>query len=153
MSTLHALATSAFVLATALGISAVQLFPSTEDIKQLRATRSLKCEFPWFSSADWDGDEPTLKTAQQKDFSFVIDGIDYRKGTARLIGNAGSQDLRAVIGDGSVSFVEQVTVGSLNLTTVFAWRGDAGRFKAVHSRHTAIGGPTPSQNYGYCQPW
>lgn len=149
----HVLPTIVLVLAAVPGISAAQIIPSAGDVKLLRETRSLKCAFPWYASADWDADEPRLKTAPQKDFSFVIDGINYRSGAARLIGNAGSEDLRAVLGDGSVSFVEQVSVGTLNLTTVFAWRDRAGRFKAVHSRHTAIGGPTPSQNYGYCQSW
>jgi hypothetical protein len=132
---------------------AAQIVPDAGALRALIAARSLKCSFPWYASADWDGDQPLLKTATQKEFAFHIDGIDFGKGSARLIGNAGAEDLVATRGDSSVSFVERVPVGSLNITTVYGWRNKAGHFKAVHSRHTAIGGPSPSQNYGSCQPW
>ena len=132
---------------------AAQIAPEADAVRDLRAARSLKCTFPWYASADWDEDEPTVKTASQVDFAFHIDGIDYLKGTARIIGNAGAEDLIAISGESSVSFVERVPVGTLNVTTVYGWRNKAGHFKAVHSRHTAIGGPSPSQNFGFCQPW
>jgi hypothetical protein len=56
-------------------------------------------------------------------------------------------------GDEQLSFLEQVPMGAPHLTVVYAWRDSQGRFKAVHSRHTAIGGPGPSQQYGQCQVW
>lgn len=133
-------------------LRAVQIIPEDSALRALSEARSLKCSFPWYSSAAWDRDQPQVKSAGQ-DFGFQIDGIDYRKRSARIIGNAGADDLAVTQGTGSVSFIEQVPVGSVNLTTVYAWRDKAGRFKAVHSRHTAIGGPSPSQNYGYCQAW
>jgi hypothetical protein len=114
---------------------------------------SLKCSFPSYASADWDEDRPQVKTGKQADFGFNIDSIDYKKGSARLIGNAGAEDLIAIAGDSSASFVERVPLGTVNVTTVYAYRDRAGHFKAVHSRHTHIGGPSPSQNYGFCQPW
>ena len=130
-----------------------QTFPDAAAIRALTEARSLKCTFPWYASADWDADQPQIKSANQKEFVFRIDGIEYRTSRARIIGNAGADDLTAVQGTDSVSFIERVPVGSVNLTTVYAWRNKAGNFKAVHSRHTAIGGPSPSQNYGYCQVW
>jgi hypothetical protein len=114
---------------------------------------ALKCSFPWYASADWDASEPTIKSAEQKDFTFNVDAIDYEKANARIIGNAGAEDLTALSGESSVSFIERVPVGSINVTTVCAWRARTGHFKAVHSRHIAIGGHSPSQNYGYCQAW
>jgi hypothetical protein len=89
----------------------------------------------------------------RQDFEFHIDGIDHGRRTARIIGNAGAEDLLVFGGADSVAFVEQVPVGAVNVTTVYAWRDTQGRFKSVHSRHTAIGGPSPSQNYGFCQAW
>jgi len=122
--------------------------------KELVAARSLKCAFPWYVSTDWDADEPVLKPNKAKQgFEFQIDGIDFKKGLARIIGNAGADDLNAILGDSTVSFIEIVPSGSVNVTTVYAWRNNSRRFKAVHSRHVAIGGPAPSQNYGYCEPW
>jgi hypothetical protein len=152
---IKALRTStAIVMAGCLAVPLyAQLAPDAGAVRALSSARSLKCSFPWYSSADWNDDRPTLKNATQTDFGFHIDGIDYGKGVARLIGNAGAEDLTPVRGDSSVSFIERVPVGTLNVTTVYAWRNKAGHFKAVHSRHTAIGGPSPSQNYGSCEPW
>jgi hypothetical protein len=132
--------------------AAAQIGPGESSMQALRAARSLKCSFPLDASAAWDGDEPKVKSATQE-FGFHIDGIDPDKRTARLIGNAGANDVLAVYGPDSISFVEVVPLGAVNLTTVHAWRDKGGHFKAVHSRHTAIGGPSPSQNYGHCQPW
>jgi hypothetical protein len=133
--------------------STAQLNPHQSDSRALMQSRSLKCSFPWYASASWESDQPEVKTAEQKGFEFHIDGIDYKQTKARIIGNAGSDDLAAMSGTDSVSFLEQTPFGATNLTTVYAWRDKGGRFKAVHSRHTAIGGPSPSQNYGFCQPW
>ena len=93
-----------------------------------------------------------MKNSTQN-FEFYFDSIDHAKSRARMIGNAGSEDIAAVQGDFTVSFIEIVPVGTINVTTVYAWNNKAGHFKAVHSRHTAIGGPSPSQQYGFCQPW
>jgi hypothetical protein len=144
-------ALAVIVVALAVGLDA-QILPGPKDVQSLLSLRSLKCSFPWYASADWDADEPKIKIASQG-FTFNIDSIDYKKGSARLIGNAGAVDLGADAGESSASFLEIVPVGTPNLTTVYAWRNREGHFKAVHSRHTAIGGPSPSQNYGWCQAW
>jgi hypothetical protein len=134
----------------------------TDAHRTLLSARSFKCQFPWFASADWDSDQPTVKKGKQDDFGFHIDGIDHSRQIARLIGNVGSDDLAVVQGGDSVTFIEIVPAGTVNVTTVYAWRNPDGRFKAAHSRHTVIGvlapgisvgGPAPSQNYGYCQVW
>ena len=63
------------VLSTSL---AGQVVPDSGAMRILGGSRSLKCSFPWYASADWDGDQPQLKSATQKEFAFHIDGIDYR---------------------------------------------------------------------------
>lgn len=130
-----------------------QVGPDVKLMKTLGSARSLKCSFPWLASPNWDRDPPRVTGASQKDFGFQIDGIDYAKNSARIIGNAGAADLAAAAGATSVSFIERTPLGAMNLTTVYAWQDKLGRFKAVHSRHTDIGGPTPSQNYGFCEVW
>jgi hypothetical protein len=117
---IKALRTStAIVMAGCLAVPLyAQLAPDAGAVRALSSARSLKCSFPWYSSADWNEDRPTLKNATQTDFGFHIDGIDYGKGVARLIGNAGAEDLTPVRGDSSVSFIERVPVGTLNVTTV-----------------------------------
>jgi hypothetical protein len=144
---------AAFVLAILFASSSGLLAQSRDPARDaLMAARSLKCSFPWFASADWDGDLPVLKTSKQ-DLGFHIDGIDHSKQAARMIGNAGSEDLLATEAIDSISFIEQTPFGTLNVTTVYKWRDKVGRFKSVHSRHPSIGGPAPSQNYGHCEVW
>lgn len=134
------------------GVSGAQLFPSPADVRLLMSVRSLKCSFPKYASADWAANEPQTKVGTQ-DFGFQIDGIDHSKSAARMIGNAGATDLAVLEGEESITFVESTPVGTVNVTSVFAWKDAPRRFKAVHSRHTAIGGPSPSQNYGACEIW
>jgi len=151
----RAMAIVAFALLPPVGTAPslrAQILADDGSIRALSRARSLKCSFPWHSSADWAADEPKLKTGAQ-DFSFHIDGIDRAKRAARIIGNAGAEDLAVLVGGDSVSFLEQTPAGAVNVTTVYAWRNKAGSFKAVHSRHTSIGGPSPSQSYGQCQSW
>lgn len=144
---------SVVLVASVVGESAWQITAPANASKQLHSSRSLKCEFPSYASADWDADTPKLKTASTQQFAFHIDGIDRHRAAARIIGNAGASDLAVLVGGDVLSFLETTLVGTVNVTTVYAWQDSRGRFKAVHSRHTAIGGATPSQNYGFCQDW
>lgn len=134
-------------------LQAGQIVAPERQWRALMATKSLKCTFPWAGFVEWKADEPKLSYGPQRLFEFHIDGIDHAKGAARIVGNAGSDDLVALDGKSSVSFVETTPAGAINLTTVYAWADKAGRYKAVHSRHTAVGGPSPSQNYGFCEMW
>lgn len=133
-----------------------------DDHQALMSAKSLKCTFPWVAAAQWDRDEPAPRVRKNQDFTFQVDGINFGKGTARIIGNAGSDDLLAMKGENVIHFLERTPSGNLNVTSVWVWRSRSGRFKAVHSRHistgvhapdVSVGGPFPSQNYGYCQQW
>jgi hypothetical protein len=137
---------------TALLVASTSI-AQTADEAALASVRSLKCEFPFLAVNEWEQDQPTPKLKKQ-DFAFHIDGIDLSQGKARIIGNAGLEDLVTIVGNGVLHFVERTPSGNLNVTSVFATRLKAHKFKAVHSRHVFIaGGPLPSQAYGYCQTW
>lgn len=118
---------------------------------ELSNAKSLKCEFAINASADWPKDQPQPKVSKGQNFGFHIDSIDVDKGTARIIGNAGSADLSVILGKG-LHFLEVTPGGSLNVTTVYSAEVNA-KFKAVHSRHVRSVGPLPSQHYGFCQLW
>lgn len=105
-------------LLAACGGSSAQT-PSVADYAGLISARSFKCAFPSFGSAEWDGDQPTIKTKTQ-DFGFHIDGVNWKSQSARLIGNAVAVDLMATRGGDSISFVERVAAGTLNVTTIYA---------------------------------
>jgi len=118
----------------------------------LNKLKSLKCEFPTSASNDWQKDAPEPIVEKGQKFAFYIDGIGTSKGTARIIGNAGAKDLTVVSSKELIHFLETTPSGNLNITTVFDARTKDGRYKAVHSRHmTMMGGPLPSQAYGFCR--
>jgi len=120
----------------------------------LSKLKSLKCEFPTSATSDWQEDVPKPKVKKGQKFAFHLDGIDSTKGTARIIGNAGAKDLTVVSTPESTHFLETTPSGNLNITTVFDARTKDERYKAVHSRHvTMMGGPLPSQAYGFCRSW
>jgi len=121
---------------------------------ELRGARSLKCSFPTITTLDWKASDAKPQVGQQ-DFGFTLDGIDHKARKARLIGNVGAIDLAVIDGVKVTTFVETTASGNVNMTTVFAEAAPGSRrFKAVHSRHVhMLGGPIPSQAYGYCEIW
>jgi hypothetical protein len=121
------------------------------DVAELMSAHSLTCSFSWVTSVEWKGDVPEISSKETR-FGFHIDRIDLAKNTARLGGNGGPDNLVAVKADAILSFFEQNFSGSVDVTTVYAWKDKPGRFKSVHSRHASINGPFPMQYYGYCQP-
>lgn len=136
--------------------ASVALFSSyafAEEIS-LNKLKSLKCEFRTSAQSDWKEDVPKPKVEKGQKFTFHLDSIDTSKGTARIIGNAGAGDLTVVGTQESIHFLETTPSGNVNITTVFDARTKDGRHKAVHSRHvTMMGGPLPSQAYGFCRSW
>ena len=119
----------------------------------LDSTRSWRCEFPTIASNDWLGIAPSPRIDTQQ-FFFHIDNVDVAGGSARMIGDVGSDDLGVLRGAGVLHFVEVTPSGNFHVTTIFAASAGAGQLKATHSRHVLIlGDPLPSQAYGHCRPW
>lgn len=101
---------------------------------------TLDCHFTTYATAEG-------LTAQRFGFRLSYDTIT---GDAFMVGNNGVAPLRLVVGDLAISFIEELTSGALQTTTVLLSTGEA-----VHSRHTvafdAAGGHSIfSQNYGAC---
>jgi hypothetical protein len=141
------------LFAAALLLVASQAIAQTADEAALVSVKSLKCEFPSLVVNAWEKDHP-MPQLEKQDFTFHIDGIDLSQKKARMIGNAGSENLITVVGNGVLHFIERTPSGNLNITSVFAARSKMHKFKAVHSRHVfLIVRPLPSQAYGYCQTW
>ena len=144
-------------LVIALGLPAVA--SAQDEPNPLAAIESLRCSFPVFATVTWSEVSPEVATKTQE-FSFQIDAINASEGTARIIGNAGADDLTVLLSSGGLSFLEATPGGNLNLTSVFRPHTDTDRLAAVHSRHIAnfVPGvpqaqPYVSQNYGYCEVW
>lgn len=94
-----------------------------------------------------------FKTQPAKPLSFSIGDINMRAQTASLITPKGTGDLRIVRAIGATHFLEVVTEGFLNITTIYETQNAQGGYPAVHSRHFGLlGTPVFSQYQGHCRP-
>jgi hypothetical protein len=113
----------------------------------------LACSFNVYAAPVWkDGAAQVVSRAQ--DFTFDIDGIDMKKNSANIVGKGGaSAHASTVTTQIGLNVIEATPIGNLNVTTVFAAGGPAGKYIAVHSRHIGdlTSAPSPSQNYGTCE--
>lgn len=124
---------------------------ASQDLARLRSTKTFRCVFTVTAHVNMDTDVPRVKTSADG-FELIFDQVDLKKGTARLIGNAGSEDVTVFSGSESITFIERTGTGNLQVTAIYMAQERDRRFKAVHSRHTAILGgiPIASQMYGAC---
>ena len=137
-------------------LALIAVFLGTVEAKgqeaSLSSITSWRCEFPVQAFTDWASNSPDPEVSTQ-DITFHIDNVNLDQGSARLIGNAGSSNLRVTQSTlGTLHFLE-LTGGGLNVTSIFDSPSDPvpGRsaFKAVASRHQRV----TSQNYGFCVSW
>jgi hypothetical protein len=84
--------------------------------------------------------------------AFGIEAIDQAAQSANLKMPHGTGQLRVVRAVNAVHFLEVVTEGFLNVTTIYDKDEAKGAYPAVHSRHFGLlGQPIVSQYEGYCQ--
>ncbi|MCC7008104.1 MAG: hypothetical protein IT184_04760 [Acidobacteria bacterium] len=114
------------------------------------AAKALTCSFPVYGAARWDGAAPQAISGTQE-FSFRIEGIDYKKNQARIVA-AGTVPVTVRLAETGLNVIEQTPIGNFTLTTVFSAGGDGKTFRAVHSRHIGETSDVPrtSQAYGTC---
>jgi hypothetical protein len=117
------------------------------------ALRTFRCDFPE-SEGRRISAKGTISPATRETFSdLVIDNVDHDQGTARFIGNAGSNPVRVFDGDMTITFLEQTMTGNVNVLSIFKRTAKIDTYKAVYSRHSAFttGDLTMSQSYGACR--
>ncbi len=122
--------------------------------ERLVQAQSLKCTFGEGSSALWEKGNVTVQSDNLNGVDFFYDSIDFKRGTARTIGNVGAADVSAEAGVYGLTFIERFPAG-LSITTVFAdYKQGTGEFIAVMSRHVRlVGSSLPvdiSQFHGTC---
>jgi len=84
--------------------------------------------------------------------SFSIGAIDGAAQSAEVRTERGTGTLRLVQAVNATHFLEVVTEGYLNVTTVYDKDEATGKYPAVHSRHLAIlGQPVVTQYQGFCE--
>ena len=99
---------------------------------------SFDCKFELYASQDG------LQKAKNFNLKFMMDTVT---GKAVIVGNMGMSDVVPFAGEFGITFIEVLSTGAVQSTTITNKTGDA-----VHSRHTLIQGNEimPSQYYGKC---
>ena len=114
-----------------------------------RANVAMTCTFT-------SGVVKTFENGAYKDepiqpLTFQIDQVDLVRQTASLRTKQGRGELKIVRAIGANHFLEVVTEGFLNMTTVYDAAGPGAPMPAVHSRHFGFfGSPFVSQYHGTC---
>jgi hypothetical protein len=93
-----------------------------------------------------------FKAEPASPLSLEIGEINMPAQTAVQVGTTGTVPLKIVRAVNALHFIEVVSEGFLNLTTIYDRDDTKGANPAVHSRHFGIlGEPVVSQYQGYCQ--
>ncbi|HYD15558.1 MAG TPA: hypothetical protein VEA77_04075 [Hyphomicrobium sp.] len=115
------------------------------------APKRLTCEFT--GGASWSYDAGVFKSKPPNPLTFSIEDIDLEKQSAMLktAPDAEAGKLSVVRAINANHFLEVVTEGFLNLTTVYDKDEKVGKYPAVHSRHFGLlGQPVFGQYTGFC---
>ena len=106
-----------------------------------------------FSSGVVKGfEDGAFKDEKVEALSFRIDDVDLVRQTAALRTKQGKGELKIVRAIGANHFLEVVTEGFLNMTTVYEPTKPGEPMPAVHSRHFGFfGAPFVSQYHGSCR--
>ena len=108
------------------------------------------CSFPSGMVNTFEND--VFQNAPAKPLSFEIGDINLAKQSASLVTPSGKGGLKIVRAIGANHFLEVITEGYLNITTVYGEPAGDGSFPAVHSRHIGLlGMPVVSQYLGTCK--
>jgi hypothetical protein len=135
--------------AAALGLVFL-LMPATVARATEAMPKALSCDFSSGSSIAYT--QGAYETAPAKPLAFVIGDIDLEAQRATLKTNSGQGKLSVVRAVNANHFLEVVTEGFLNLTTVYDLDPRRNAYPAVHSRHLGLfGEPVIAQYYGFCK--
>jgi hypothetical protein len=97
-------------------------------------------------------DKGQFVAEQATPLAFGIEAIDQAAQTADLKMARGTGHLRVMRAVNAVHFLEVVTEGFLNVTTIYDKDEAKGAYPAVHSRHFGLlGQPIVSQYEGFCE--
>jgi hypothetical protein len=113
--------------------------------------KKLSCSFT--SGASWSYEAGNFASKPPSPLTFTIADIDLEKqqATLKAAPDASPGKLSVVRAINANHFLEVVTEGFLNLTTVYDKDPSVGKYPAVHSRHFGLlGQPVFGQYTGFC---
>ncbi len=137
------------VLLSALAAALLSTLAS-EPVTAQGAPQGYACTFPRGASHAFTKGRYRARAA--KPITMEIAAIDLPGQRAELVTPAGKGTLRVVLAVGANHFLEVVTDGYLNVTTVYTKDEKSGAHPAVHSRHFGLfGEPLIAQYTGSCK--
>ncbi len=114
------------------------------------ANGAMTCTFP--AGVVKTFEDGKFKDETMAELSFRIDEVDLARQTAALFTKQGKGELKIVRAIGANHYLEVVTEGFLNITTIYDAAGPGAPMPAVHSRHFGLfGTPFVSQYHGTCR--
>ncbi len=130
--------------AAILGLSVLLASP-------VAAASGYMCNFPSGMVNTFENE--VYQAAPARPLTFEIGDVDLRGQKASLITPKGKGGLKIVRAIGANHFLEVITEGFLNTTTIYGTPAADGSLPAVHSRHFGLlGQPVVSQYHGTCKP-
>lgn len=131
--------------AAMLALLALVASPATAD-----EPKAFSCTFAEGVTHSYDHGKYTAEKASP--LTFGIAAINPQAQTAELKTRGGTGSLRVVQAVNAMHFLEVVTEGFLNVTTVYDKDEAKGAYPAVHSRHFGLfGQPLVTQYQGFCE--
>jgi len=129
----------------AFALLAVLVSPSAAE-----EPKAFTCTFASGVAHSYDNGAFTAEKASP--LAFGIAAIDAEAQTAEILTRGGTGHLRIVQAVNAMHFLEVVTEGFLNVTTIYDKDEAKGAYPAVHSRHFGLfGQPLVTQYQGFCE--
>lgn len=115
------------------------------------AAKGYLCTFPGGTVNTFENE--VYQAAPASPLSFEIGDVDLSSQKAALVTPKGKGELKIVRAIGANHFLEVITEGFLNITTIYEAPAADGSLPAAHSRHFGLlGQPVVSQYHGTCKP-
>ena len=138
-----------FPATTAVGLAISALLAAAPAAAQ-GAPTGFACSFTKGASQAYT--KGRYRSREARPFTLQIAAIDLAGQRADLVTPSGKGTLRIVLAVGANHFLEAVTEGYLNITTVYSRDERTGLHPAVHSRHFGLfGEPLIAQYTGTCK--
>lgn len=114
------------------------------------AAAGYTCTFPSGTVNTFENE--VYQAAPASPLAFEIGDVDLPRQKAALVTPKGKGELKIVRAIGANHFLEVITEGFLNITTIYESPAADGSLPAAHSRHFGLlGQPVVSQYHGTCK--
>jgi len=128
-------------------------------LENLLNAKTIRCTVKDGYTSEFKGSKITTEkgvfSSKPEDNVLTVAKIDFKKGTAIVIGNAGTDDILIRPGEVGLNLIDFTSSGALISGTIYSNTNSEGNYFYVTSRHTQLPGDPalsmPSQWTGFCK--